>query len=139
MEEQGDHKALAEALDRWSRTAERLLQAGSTTTQTVRVEGMGSMWNGIAIGIALGATILGVGWISTKLQAQDIAVNQAEAYQKAVYALAPRFAAEIDAELQKQESRRVNANPGHHGSRAAPDDPAAEPAASAASPERKVK
>lgn len=132
MEDQGDHKALADALDRWSRTAEKLLQAGNTTTQTVKVEGMGSMWNGIAIGIALGATILGVGWISTKLQAQDIAVNQAEAYQKAVYALAPRFAAEIDAELQKQESRRVNANPDHHRANAATDDPATKSASAAA-------
>lgn len=103
MEEQGDHKALADALDRWSRTAEKLLQAGNTTTQTVRVEGMGSMWNGIAIGIALGATILGVGWISTKLQEQDVAAKQAEAYQKAVYMLAPRFAEEIDKELDRQK------------------------------------
>lgn len=103
MEDQGDHKALADALDRWSRTAEKLLQAGNTTTQTVRVEGMGSMWNGIAIGIALGATILGVGWISTKLQEQDVAAKQAEAYQKAVYMLAPRFAEEIDKELDRQK------------------------------------
>ena len=103
MEEQGDHKALAEALARWSRTAEKLLQSGNTSTQNVRVEGMGSMWNGIAIGIALGATILGVGWISTKLQEQDVAVKQAEAYQKAVYMLAPRFAEEIDKELDRQK------------------------------------
>lgn len=125
MEDQGDHKALADALDRWSRTAEKLLQAGNTTTQTVKVEGMGSMWNGIAIGIALGATIVGVGWISTKLQAQDIAVNQAEAYHQAVYALSPRFAAEIEAELKKkQESQHFYADPDHHRANAATDDPA---------------
>jgi hypothetical protein len=106
MDEQGDHKALADALDRWSRTAEKLLQAGSTTTQTVKVEGMGSMWNGIAIGIALGATMLGVGWISTKLQEQDVASKQAEAYQKAVYMLAPRFAEEIDKELDRQKDSK---------------------------------
>lgn len=132
MDDQGDQRALTAALDRFSRKADELLKTGNTTTQTVRVEGMGSMWNGIAIGIALGATILGVGWISTKLQAQDIAVNQAEAYQKAVYALAPRFAAEIDAELQKQESRRVNANPDHHRADPATDDPATKSASAAA-------
>ena len=76
------------------------------TVQTVKVEGMGSMWNGIAIGIALGATILGVGWISTKLQEQDVAVKQAEAYQKAVYMLAPRFAEEIDKELDRQKEQK---------------------------------
>jgi hypothetical protein len=74
-------------------------------TQVVRVEGMGSMWNGIAIGIALGATILGVGWISTKLQEQDVAVKQAEAYSKALYMLAPRFAEEIDKELDRQKDK----------------------------------
>lgn len=116
------------------RVLREALGVKSNNTQVVRVEGMGSMWNGIAIGISLGATILGVGWISTKLQAQDIAVNQAEAYQKAVYALAPRFAAEIDAELQKQESRSVNANPDHHGASTATDDPASESAPAAAAP-----
>lgn len=105
-EEQGDHRALADALDRFSRKADELLQAGNTTTQTVRVEGMGSMWNGIAIGIALGATILGVGWISTKLQEQDVASKQAEAYHKAVYMLAPRFAEEIDKELDRQKDSK---------------------------------
>ncbi len=105
MEEQGDHKALAEALDRWSRTAEKLLQAGNTTTQTVRVEGMGSMWNGIAIGIALGATILGTGWIVATLNRQESVVQQGEAYKKAVYMLAPRFAEEIDKELDRQKER----------------------------------
>ena len=132
MDDQGDQRALADALDRFSRKADEILRSGNTATQTVRVEGMGSMWNGIAIGIALGATILGVGWISTKLQAQDIAVNQAEAYQKAVYALAPRFAAEIDAELQKQESRRVNANPDNYGANPPTDDPATKSASATA-------
>lgn len=133
MEDQGDHKALADALDRWSRTAEKLLQAGNTTTQTVRVEGMGSMWNGIAIGIALGATILGVGWISTKLQAQDIAVNQAEAYHQAVYALSPRFASEIEAELKKRkESQNFYSDPDNYRSGSPADDATSESAPSAA-------
>lgn len=88
--------------------AERILREalGQNAVQTVKVEGMGSMWNGIAIGIALGATILGVGWISTKLQEQDVSVKQAEAYQKAVYMLAPRFAEEIDKELDRQKESK---------------------------------
>ena len=96
---------MADALDRFSRKADEILRSGNTSTQTVRVEGMGSMWNGIAIGIALGATILGVGWISTKLQEQDVAVKQAEAYSKALYMLAPRFAEEIDKELDRQKDK----------------------------------
>lgn len=133
MEDQGDQRALADALDRFSRKADEILRSGNTATQTVRVEGMGSMWNGIAIGIALGATILGVGWISTKLQAQDIAVNQAEAYQKAVYALAPRFAAEIDAELQKQESRREHTDANNYRTNTSANDSTPESTPAAAS------
>jgi hypothetical protein len=69
----------------------------------VRLEGAGSIWNGIAIGIALGATIVCTGWVVTTLQGQSAAAKQAEAYHKAVYMLAPRFAEEIDKELDKQK------------------------------------
>lgn len=89
--------------------AERILMEAlgqNTATQTVRVEGMGSMWNGIAIGIALGATGVGVGWILATLNRQDVMIQQAEAYQKAVYMLAPRFAEEIDKELDRQKEQK---------------------------------
>lgn len=68
----------------------------------VRLEGAGSIWNGIAIGIALGATIFGSGWVAWSLSEIRAAARQAEAYHKAVYMLAPRFAEEIDRELDKQ-------------------------------------
>lgn len=105
MDEQGDQRALADALDRFSRKADELLKSGNTATQTVRVEGMGSMWNGIAIGIALGATIIGTGWVVSTLNRQEGIVQQGEAYKKAVYMLAPRFAEEIDKELDRQKER----------------------------------
>lgn len=72
-----------------------------SNSNIVRLEGAGSIWNGIAIGIALGATIVCVGWVSTKLQEQQASAKQAEAYHKAVYMLAPRFAEEIDKELDR--------------------------------------
>lgn len=128
MDDQGDQRALADALDRFSRKADDLLRVGRNTNQIVRVEGMGSMWNGIAIGIALGATILGSVWISKTLQAQEVTVNQAEAYSKAVYMLAPRFAQEIDKELDRQkEARREYADPDYHAPADRPDSAASEP------------
>ena len=68
----------------------------------VRLEGAGSIWNGIAIGIALGATIACAVWVGTSLTESSVAARQAEAYHKAVYTLAPRFAEEIDRELERQ-------------------------------------
>lgn len=124
MDEQGDQRDLVEALDRFSRITEKLLGHGNTNTQTVKVEGMGSMWNGIAIGIALGGTIFGAGWVGSSIIRQDNVVQQGEAYKRAVYMLAPRFAEEIDKELDRQKEReREQSDPDNH----APASPGAEP------------
>lgn len=136
-DDQGDQRALADALDRFSRKADELLKTGNTTTQTVRVEGMGSMWNGIAIGIALGGTIFGAGWVGSSIIRQDNVVQQGEAYKRAVYMLAPRFAEEIDKELDRQKEReREQSDADHHpASRpdAKPQSAASESAPSATS------
>lgn len=136
MDDQGDQRALTAALDRFSRKADELLKTGNTTTQTVRVEGMGSMWNGIAIGIALGGTIFGAGWVGSSIIRQDNVVQQGEAYKRAVYMLAPRFAEEIDKELDRQKERENElTDPDHHaapGSDAQPEPAPAKSAAAAA-------
>ncbi|WP_312707279.1 hypothetical protein [Stenotrophomonas sp.] len=80
-------------------------QPGHSSTNTIRIEGAGSIWNGIAIGIALGAVAVGTVWTASKMQQMDIQSQQAEAYQKAVYMLAPRFAEEVDKELDRQKER----------------------------------
>ncbi|XQA74612.1 hypothetical protein ACM9XA_03480 [Xanthomonas sacchari] len=99
---------LQEVTDRLSRQVSSLLeamsrQAAASNNNTVRIEGMGNLWHGIAIGIALGAVIVGTGWISSKVQQMDVRSQQSEAYAKAVYMLAPRFAEEIDKELRRDK------------------------------------
>ncbi len=79
---------------------------GHKNVNTIRVEGAGSIWNGIAIGIALGAVVVGTGWVATTLSRQSVVNQQAEAYQKAVYMLAPRFAEEIDKELERHKEQK---------------------------------
>ncbi|MNN89781.1 hypothetical protein D3C81_2076430 [compost metagenome] len=81
--------------------------SGSNNMNTIRIEGAGSIWNGIAIGIALGAVTVGTVWTASKMQQMDIQSQQAEAYQKAVYMLAPRFAEEVDKELDRQKERET--------------------------------
>lgn len=105
MEEQGDHKALAEALDRWSRTAEKLLQSGNTATQNVRVEGMGSMWNGIAIGIALGASMVCAAWVGFTLQNIHETQRNNEAFIQATYQQAPEIRERFDQIKAQQEKK----------------------------------
>lgn len=80
--------------------------AGHKNVNTIRVEGAGSIWNGIAIGIALGAVVVCTGWVATTLNRQSVVNQQAEAYQKAVYMLAPRFAEEIDKELERHKEQK---------------------------------
>ncbi len=84
-----------------------LRPAQSNNLNTIRVEGAGSIWNGIAIGVSLAGVILGSVWISHVASSADVATRQAEAYQKAVYMLAPRFSEEVDKELDRQKEREA--------------------------------
>lgn len=119
---------------RVTRAAEKVeAMAGNTNTTVIKLAGQGPLWGMLAVGVALGATILGTVWIMATLNRQEMKIQQGAAYQQAVYALAPRFAAEIDAELTRQkEAENVHANPDHHGSNPSADDSPSEPAASAA-------
>lgn len=99
-----DTLAVARALE----ALERSRAVGAVTSASgnvVRLEGAGSIWNGIAIGIALGAITVGTVWMASKMQEMDIRSQQSEAYQKAVYMLAPRFAEEIDKELNRKQEQ----------------------------------
>lgn len=75
----------------------------SQNVNTIKIEGMGSMWHGLAIGIALGAVVIGGAWIVSTQQRLEATAQQSEAYSKAVYMLAPRFAEQIDKELDRQK------------------------------------
>lgn len=75
----------------------------SQNVNTIKIEGMGSMWHGLAIGVALGAVVIGGAWIVSTQQRLEATAQQSEAYAKAVYMLAPRFAEEIDKELSRQK------------------------------------
>lgn len=79
---------------------------GASNTNTVKIEGAGSIWNGLAVGIALGAVVVGGAWIISTQQRLEMIAQQSEAYSKAVYMLAPRFAEEIDKELEKQKEQK---------------------------------
>lgn len=104
MERLGDmEKTAKEILD----TLKRRTSGGeSNNVNTVRIEGAGSIWNGLAVGIALGAVVVGGAWIISTQQRLEMIAQQSEAYSKAVYMLAPRFAEEIDKELDKQKEQK---------------------------------
>lgn len=77
----------------------------SQNVNTIKIEGMGSMWHGLAIGVALGAVVIGGAWIVSTQQRLEATAKQSEAYAKAVYILAPRFAEEIDKELSSKKEQ----------------------------------
>lgn len=75
----------------------------SHNVNTIKIEGMGSMWHGLAIGIALGAVVIGGAWIVSTQQRLEMSAKQAEAYAAAIYMVAPRLAEEIDKELDRKK------------------------------------
>ncbi len=80
--------------------------AANRNTNTIRIQGAGSIWNGFAIGIALGAVVVGAAWIISTQQRLEMLAEQSKAYSAAVYALSPRFAEQIDKELEKQKEAK---------------------------------
>lgn len=77
----------------------------SSNVNTVRIEGAGTIWNGLAVGIALGAVVVGGAWIVSTQQRIEMLAEQAKTYHSAIYMVAPRFAEEIDKELDRQKEK----------------------------------
>lgn len=77
----------------------------NNNVNTLKVEGAGKLMYGLAIGIPLGATIAFGAWIVSSQQDMRESIRQAESYRSAVYMLAPRFAEEIDKELDQRKTR----------------------------------
>lgn len=96
---------LQEVKESLARMVSDMATNSSRNVNTVRIEGMGSMWHGLAIGVALGAVVIGGAWIVSTQQRLEATAQQSEAYAKAVYMLAPRFAEEIDKELSRQKEQ----------------------------------
>lgn len=88
--------------------AERILREalGQNTVQTVKVEGMGSMWNGIVIGIALGAAITCSAWVAATLG--DLADDQRndDAFIQATYQHVPQIRDEFNRIKADQEKKK---------------------------------
>lgn len=88
--------------------AERILREalGQNTVQTVRVEGMGSMWNGIAIGIALGASIACSAWVAATLGDLTDDQRNDDAFIQATYQHVPQIRDEFNRIKADQEKKK---------------------------------
>ncbi len=94
---------LQEVKESLNRMVSDMAASNSKNVNTVRIEGAGSVWHGLAIGIALGAVIIGGAWIISTQQRLEMSAKQAEAYAAAIYMVAPRLAEEIDKELDRKK------------------------------------
>ncbi len=84
----------------------RRADAGASANgNVVRLEGAGRIWHGIAIGLSIAGVIAGMAWISFVASSVQVSARQAEAYRAAVYMVAPKFAEEVDKELDRQKER----------------------------------
>lgn len=101
---------LKEPLDRLEESISELSglmkPASSSNVNTLKIEGAGSIWHGLAVGIALGAVIVGGAWIVSTQQRLEMSAKQSEAYSAALYMVAPRLAKEIEEELDKRQKEK---------------------------------
>jgi hypothetical protein len=81
--------------------------AASRNVNTVRVEGVGTMWHGFAIGMSIAGLVAGMVWIAWVASEARVSMRQAEAYRAAVYVVAPKFSEQIEKELERQKERET--------------------------------
>lgn len=96
----------ADKLWAWLSDTQSQSEPANKNVNTLKVEGAGSIWNGLTLGVALGAVVMGAAWITSTQQDVRESMRQMESYRAAVYMLAPRFAEEIDKELAHKEKKK---------------------------------
>lgn len=106
MEDQGDQRALADALDRFTRKADELLKTGNSNTTNVRLEGSGQMWGALSVGIALGSAIVCAMWVGATLGDLTDDQRNDDAFIQATYQQAPSIRAEFDRIRAEQEAKK---------------------------------
>lgn len=112
MDAQGERGQLAEALDRFSRVADKLNQQGGPANwNIVQVTGMGSFWNGMAVGVAVGVAVACSSWVAFTLGSLQDDQRQDDAFIQAAYQYAPGMREYFDRIRQEQS---IEQRPDHH-------------------------
>lgn len=96
MVEQGDEIELAEALDRFSRKADKLLKTENTNTAKIEIQA-----GGIGVGVALAACALMLGvnlGLAIMIVSHDRKIDELTNYLNAIYMMAPHLKPEKKAE-----------------------------------------
>lgn len=104
-----DASGVEEVVRRAHRTMERLENLaesrGNTNTTVVKLDGVGTVWGAVAVGIALGAAIACTAWVAATLG--DLADDQRndDAFIQATYQQAPQIRAEFERIKKEQETK----------------------------------
>jgi hypothetical protein len=89
MDEQGDQRALADALDRFSRKADEILKSGNTNTARIEVNAGGvGIW--VAVTACFGMLALNVALLFN-LAAHDRQIERMQDHLNAIYMMAPHL------------------------------------------------
>jgi hypothetical protein len=103
--DQGDRQELTAAIDRLDRSLDRFQSsAGNRNTTNVRLEGSGTMWGALSVGVALGAAVACTAWVSFTLSNVMETQRNNEAFIQATYQQAPEIRARFDKIKEEQES-----------------------------------
>lgn len=92
MSDQGEERELAHAITRFTEAADRISSGRpSGNWNSIQVTGMGSFWNGMAIGISVGVAVVGAGWVAWALGDIRDQQRQQDAFIQAAYQYAPKW------------------------------------------------
>lgn len=113
MEEQGAIPRLTEAIHRFSDVADKLekLAPGNSGIQSdIRITGMGSFWNGLAIGVAVGVAVVCASWVAFTLGSLQDDQRQDDAFIQATYQQVPAMREHFN-RIQQEQSNEQRPDP----------------------------
>lgn len=103
-----DASSVDEVVKRVHRAMERveeMVAGGNRNTTSVKIEGSGAMWGGLAVGVALGAAIACTAWVAATMGDMRDDQRQDDAFIQAAYQFAPKLREEMDRIKQEQEKQ----------------------------------
>lgn len=110
-----DASGVEEAVRRAHRTMERLENLaesrGNTNTTVVKLDGAGTVWGAVAVGVALGASIACTAWVSATMGDIRDEQRQTSAFMSSVFQHVPELREMFQKAKESESVQRADTEP----------------------------